>query len=224
VGLLQAARHSSAVSIDFLKRSLAKAPGVQRAAVTTLKELAAVLSTPRGILSVVGPSAGVLAVFWLASTLMVAAAARQLDQVRRGKPELSLGLDQLTQEKLDEIKTKTTTQATLLRQLKIQRVSVAAKLDALARSLPDGVWLTGLTFQDEMTSSGKSQSSLVVNGACFLGEAGREIDAIEQFKEQIKRNPQFFNGFSAAQVGQINTQVGQPQQQTYQTFLLNCNS
>jgi type IV pilus assembly protein PilM len=227
VGLLQAAKDPKGLSLDFLKRSLVKATGVQRApgmSIATAGGLSALLKTLKTPYAAVCASVavGLLVALWFVGTLQVEAARRQLEQLVRSKPDVG-GLSQMTEQELGPIKEKAEAQLALLKQILGQRVRTAEKLDALARSLPEGVWLTGLTLENHLDAAGKSQLRLTVNGACFLGEQGQELRAIQTFEEQIKRNPTFVRGFSTAQLDQINAQADPQQQHTYRTFQLNCN-
>ena len=127
---------------------------------------------------------------------------------------------------LTALKDKATSHLAFLKRVIDGRTNVAAKLDALARTLPEGVWLTGLTFEHGIDAAGKNASRLLVGGACFLKEPAQELSAIQQFEHQITRNQQFFSGFSVARIEQINAQVhtDQQQQYTYRTFQLQCTS
>jgi hypothetical protein len=120
-------------------------------------------------------------------------------------------------------KEKVERQLTFVKTVVAQRVSIASKLDAVARELPEGVWLTGVQFENRMDDAGKSRFQMTVRGACYLGEAGQELGAIQRFGERVKRNHSFISGFSLAQVEQISAQVS-PTRHEYRSFQLNCDS
>ena len=124
---------------------------------------------------------------------------------------------------LQDMQNRAQAQVTLLKTIMDQRVSVAAKLDALVRSMPDGVWLTKLSFDNTLDGDGRSRARLVIGGACYLSEASKELTAIQQFEQQVKPNPKFFSGFAAAQLNQ-NSAEDPLSQHSYRTFELSCNS
>ena len=130
----------------------------------------------------------------------------------------------MSQDALKPIQENAQKQLTFLQQLMDQRAGAAAKLDALARSLPDGVWITAMTFEDRIDLSGKSMLRLDVNGACFLGGHGEEVSAIQTFERRVKDNAALFKGFQIAQLGQISAQTDLQRQAVYRTFQLNCRS
>jgi len=229
VGLLCAAGRGREGSIDFLKRNLMRGPQAERPMprlAVSVPELVAAMKTPQ---AAAGAAAlvGLLGLLWVAGSVQVAAARRQLSQLAASRPDVGWGLSHLSKEALVPLKESATAQVTLLAQVTDRRVSAAAKLDALARTVPDGVWLNGLSFEDPVdTAMGTRRPKLMVHGACLLGEAGKELDTIQAFEEQMKRTPTFFEGFTTAQLEQITekTDGKAPRQYSYRTFQLHCKA
>ena len=225
VGLLQGAREPSVASIDFRRRALAKAPSAQRSerGEGRLAELLAGLNTPHVMMGAT-VAMGFLAACWIATSMMLSNGRAELAQLVRSRPDVGWGLSKMTETELAPIQEKAKSQVALLGQIIDQRLSVTGKLDALARSLPNGVWLTELAFDNPLDLAGKSQPRLKVNGACFLGEAGRELTAIQKLEEEVKRNGAFFSGFTEARLDQIGAGEQAEPQYSYRTFQLNCSS
>ena len=223
VGVAQVGRARAATAMDFLRRAPTKLGTSQRTGASASSELLAASQTPQAFLTAVVALA-FLAVFWFFGSLQVSEAKRQLDQLVQARPDVGFGLSQLPQSQLDDLKQRASTQLELLKRLIGQRVSVAAKLDALARTLPEGVWLTRVSLEDRPDLTGKSEPRLLINGACYLGESGRELSTIQKFEQDIKHNPSFFNGFKSGHLEQINSQDAPVEQTTYRTFQLNCNT
>ena len=225
LGLLEAARQPAEASLNFLRRSAAKPAAGQRsragAAWLSMPELLAVLKTPQAVVCI-GLAACALGGFWFLERRSVSAERDRLNQSIASRPDIGSALDAMSKEETGSLKEKAEAQLAFLKQVIDQRLRVAAKLDAVARALPDGVWITGLTFEDRMSPSGKKQFRMAIRGACFLGETGQELSAIHTFEEQVKRNPAFFSGFSVVQVDQIDAKTSA--EQTYRAFQLNCNS
>lgn len=227
-GLLARGNGRGTVQLDFLKRSLTKAPGARRAFASgnpLIARLVASLNMPPQAAACAALVVGFLLVLWVSGSLRVGAARRQLQQLAAARQELNGGLSQLPADALVPLKEQTDAQVILLKTIMEQRVSLAAKLDALAHSLPDGVWLTGLTFEDPMDPvTGRGRPRLLVEGACLLGETGKELRAIQAFEDTMQRNPRFVEGFSTAQLDQISVESSPSSQYTYRTFQLNCQS
>ncbi len=161
---------------------------------------------------------------WLGSH-QVAVAQQQLTALLRSQRPVGIGLDGLDAAGLEDVRQHAAQQLAFLKQAVDGRVSMAQKLDALARTLPEGVWLTGLAFDGALDlSTGTSRPELTVSGACYLGGGDKELHAIQAFEEEIKRNAALFTGFESAQVGQVNTATDAQQVYTYRTFQLSCLS
>ena len=231
LGLLARAEHGREPAVDFLKRSLTKVPQGERVSLVQLVQsmsmarLTATLRTPQAAMCAAA-LVGLLGVAWLLGSLRVQSVRRQVSQLIAARPDVGWGLRQMTQEALAPVKEAATSQLTFLAQVMDHRVSAAAKLDVLARSLPEGMWLNGLTFQDPIDgASGTSRPRLIIQGACLLGERGKELETIQQFEELVKRDPVLFSGFSVTQLEYINTKADPVSNQyTYHTFQLNCDA
>ena len=223
VGLTQAATNSGTVSLDFHKRSLAKAPTMQRPVSQAGGSLEKLLPLVKSQGIFFGIAAVILGAVWFWGTLMVQTERGVFDQTVRSRRDTGWELNRMSGEEIKALKEKVTAQIAVLDRLG-RRVSIASKLDALARSLPNGVWLTGLSFDDRLDSSASAQTQLLVNGSCYLGQAAEELSAIQTFEERLKRNSIFLAGFKATHLEQINVQTHPQQQYTYRTFQLNCSA
>ena len=115
-------------------------------------------------------------------------------------------------------------QLTFLRATVQQRVSVAQKLDALAKMIPDGVWLEGLSYENQVRSLEPGEPSLTLRGACWLPDSERELVLIGEFVQRLKQDPGFFRGFASAQLGEILASEDPAQRYSYRTFRLNCQT
>lgn len=227
VGALSATRNRRGASLDFLKRTTAKpatsAARLAAKAVPDAKGLAALLKTPQAAVMACVLAALLMGV-WFFGGGRVEAKRRQLRQLTQSAPHVGWALDGMSKEALAPIAANVESQLTLLTQLMDQRVSVAAKMDALARSLPEGVWLTGLTYADRADGSAGQHLRALVRGACFLGNDGSELDAIQELENRMKRNARFFTGFSTSRLEEIAAQQDYQREYTYRTFQLNCSS
>lgn len=213
-------------SIDLLKRSGQGAPRPSQVSVTVPapSKVAALVNSLKKCLAAIllsGALAGAIALTaWIAGAGQVVAVQRRLDQLIRVRPDVGWGLTGRDESALRPLQEKATVQLALLRRLIEERVSAAEILDALARSLPDGVWLTTISYNGPLDAAGRSPAHLLVEGASFLGETGQDLSAIQQLEEQVKRHPKLLNTFKLIQLDEISVQTQQTTRTTYRTFEL----
>ena len=226
LGLLQAGRSRAGASLDFLRRNMAGATSPAHRLSTNLGagDFLKSLKQPKTVMAGAAFAAVPFALCAILGGQQITTAQRHLDQLMQASRAVGMGLDGMSQDALKPIQENAQKQLTFLQQLMDQRAGAAAKLDALARSLPDGVWITAMTFEDRIDLSGKSMLRLDVNGACFLGGHGEEVSAIQTFERRVKDNAALFKGFQIAQLGQISAQTDLQRQAVYRTFQLNCRS
>ncbi|MCM8779632.1 MAG: PilN domain-containing protein, partial [Candidatus Omnitrophica bacterium] len=70
-----------------------------------------------------------------------------------------------------------------------QRLFITPKFDYIPKLIPDGIWLTSLNFS-------KDETSLLIEGAAFLEDSAKEINAINTFVEKLKANEEFSKTFN----------------------------
>ena len=210
-----------AASINFLQRSAWEHSAAgERGAAPRVRAVLARLNKPVLALSTAVAAALFLAL-WMVGAQRVGAQRRQLQALSRTRPDVGWGLTVRSQADLEPIRVQADVQRAFLRRAVEGRISVTSKLDALARSLPDGIWLTSFTYDDTLAVDGTSQRMGVVSGACFLGERGRELAAIQAFDDVARHNAAFFQGFVSAQLKEISDQLAPNQRNPYRTFQLN---
>ncbi len=225
LGLLQGGQKKTE-TLNFLKRNTATqgSPAAPRKGMKLDVEwLASWLKTPQVTLFAT-LAVGTLMCWWMLGARQVSLAKHQLNQLISSRSDVGWGLSGRNEKELKSMREKAQQQLEVVKLLVGQQPSLAAKLDALARSLPDGVWLTGLKFDNQLDPSGKSNVHLLVDGACFLGASGQELSAIQELEERVKKNPTLTAGFSATQLEQISAEVDHEREVAYRTFQLNCQS
>lgn len=229
VGLLQAEKSRGGASVDFLKRSVVvKGPAPQsRPAASppmpTPASLLASLQSPQmagfGLAAV-----AILIGLWLLGSSQVGGQRQRLAQLQQTRSKVGWGVDGRTAKELKPIESEAQAQLGILKQIIEQRISAAAKLDALAHSLPDGIWLTDVSYEDLLDALGKSQARMLVKGACYLEESAREEGAIFELEERMKRHAGFSRGFGAIRLEEVRVNNDEKQRYSYGTFQLNSAS
>ncbi|MFH0762390.1 MAG: pilus assembly protein PilM [Candidatus Omnitrophota bacterium] len=82
---------------------------------------------------------------------------------------------------------------------------VAEALDIIPRARPEGLWLTGFQYD----SKDDNQRELVLEGACYLGDRDRELEAIDKFLSDLRNNPnfeKFFKDLKIVSVGRAEVE------------------
>lgn len=223
VGLALRPLIRKSTKLDFLARSKAPATGHPKlhALPTDSRALLRSLAKPVAV-QVVLAAVGL----WLFSQLEqwhVGQAKAQLEEARQAN-QIELTLKALDPATLKTLRQQADKQLTMLRGVIHDRISVTEKLDALAKLLPDGMWLEGLRFEHRYNGSSNDPLSLTLRGACFLPGRGGEVEVIGELATQLRQDPKFFQGFAIAHIGEIVTAQERNTHVTYRTFTLNCNS
>jgi Tfp pilus assembly protein PilN len=161
---------------------------------------------------------------WALGSAELGGQERRLQALRRVPARVATGLDMMDDKALKPIATELKEQIQFLTSVIEGRPRVAAKLDALARSLPAGVWLTSLAFNSKPDAKGKSAGQLTLQGACFLGASDKELKAIQEFEANVKRDMKLVQDMRAVRLGKIDAAVGAHQTSSYRTFELQCQS
>jgi Tfp pilus assembly PilM family ATPase len=139
-------------------------------------------------------------------------------------PDVGWGLAGRTEAELQPLQRKVEARLKFLRALIRDRVSVTEKLDALAKTLPEGVWLEGVRYQDRLEKTGRGQASLTIQGACLLAGSEDELRVISEFVRRVKQDERFFRGFATAQLGEVTAVEDRATQASYRTFGLTCQA
>jgi hypothetical protein len=81
-----------------------------------------------------------------------------------------------------------------------QQVYLTEIMNALPRALPEGLWLTKISFQRQDSGLG-----LAISGRVYLGNSNKEFDAVNSFIANLKAQATFGKYFQNINVGSIDT-------------------
>ncbi len=227
-GLLDTRKDARKGAVDFQKRVEVKSsPSVGNIQLNkstfNSEQLAQTIKTPQtlvfGILSI-----GFLIAIGLVSSQWSPNAQKELQALIAQGQQTDSILGGLTKGQIDSVRGEIQQQVSTLQRLINNRVRFAEKLNAIAMGIPNGVWLTSLSYDNRMERGGVADLKLLVDGACFLGEPAQELVAIQKFEQQVKQDSLFASGFSSMRVQQINAEVSQNGNFNYRTFQLECKS
>jgi hypothetical protein len=73
-------------------------------------------------------------------------------------------------------------------------------LDILPRVLPNGVWLTRLSFKKE-----EAKTELLLDGMVYLIDSDKEFATLNQFVTDLKANAQFSKYFKEINIDSLDT-------------------
>ncbi|GEM_PF-2220208 len=153
----------------------------------------------------------------------VAAVRRRNQAIVRNFPDPGFRLPGKNRQALLALQKDLDRRLSFLRKMVQDRVSAAEQLETLAKSLPDGIWLEGINYVSRSESDrGTSQAKLVIQGACYLQEADRELGAIRDFAKRLKDAEGPMAQFTSADVGEIMSTVDRTTQAAYKRFRLDC--
>jgi len=169
---------------------------------------------------------GISALFWVAGGVEVSKAEHVLNQLRAESATVADGMEHKDQAALKLIQKRAKEQLKFLKAAIDQPVIVSEKLDAIVRALPEGVWLTGLTYENRLDLSGRitgnaASARLSLFGACFLGGSDRELSAIQELETRLKGSARLLESFGSIRLGKIDATTAPQQDTSYRVFQLN---
>ncbi len=237
VGLLKAANgKANLIPLNFLRRAHmgdaaadASAHSVFTPSVVNLNpaDFLALAKHPQVGLTALLVSAGVSALFWMVGGAEVSKLEHQLNQLQAEGAVAGGGMEHMDQAALKPIQQQAKEQLKFLKEAIDHPVIVSEKLDAIVRALPEGVWLTGLTYESRLDLTGRTKgpvanTHLSLSGACFLGGSDRELSAIQELETRLKGNARLLESFGSIRLGKIDaTPAVQQEDTTYRVFQLN---
>ncbi len=135
-------------------------------------------------------------------------------------PAIGAEVRGLPRASLEQLQRDLQGRAAHLQALLDHRVLMTEKLDTVAKRLPDGVWLDGLTYQYRFDERASGKTTLTLRGSCHLPHASGELDVIARLASDLKRDPRFARGLPIGQLGEIALRDAGPNV-TYRTFTFN---
>lgn len=111
---------------------------------------------------------------------------------------VSYGIDQLknmASNKQDRLET--------LKNLIDKRQYLTFKVEALAKALPDGVWIDDLSFREDVAPDGSVTSHVNIKGYAFLQDKEAEISSVNKFVSNLKLETNFSTNFKHVELSYI---------------------
>ncbi len=219
--LLERARGGCA--LDLLRQAAVRSGAARPVvpAMPTTQEVLALLKTPQASV-VAGGLIAALALVWLLGAQQIDAKRRQLQALQAARVTIGYGVDGMTHDALEPMVGAARERLHAIRQVVDRPISVARQMDALARALPDGVWFTSLTLDNRLDPAGAARYQWDLKGACYLGEATSELNAIQELERRVRQSPALTPKGASAQVERIMEAASA--EGTYRTFNLTCGA
>ena len=77
-----------------------------------------------------------------------------------------------------------------------ERLYLTEALDTIPRVTPEGLWLAELQYKCE----DNNQRELLLQGSCYLGERGKELEVIDKFLSELRNSPNFKKLFQEVKI------------------------
>jgi hypothetical protein len=113
-------------------------------------------------------------------------------QVSAVKPDLSVA-------DLTSFNTKFKKRIESLRKIFNNKVYVTPLLNMIPKLLPDGLWLTGLTYRGE-----PEKAEMLVRGVAYFNDADKEMQAINQFRSELQNKKEVSEKFGNIEISSVD--------------------
>ncbi|MDD5566208.1 MAG: pilus assembly protein PilM [Candidatus Omnitrophica bacterium] len=128
----------------------------------------------------------------------------------------------LNYEALKQITSKYNAKATVINQLLNNQVYLTEILDALARNIPKGLWLSSLEFKNDKAE--KDRHELVLSGFAYLEQRDKELESINDFASAIKAEPAFSKYFKYVVIQSIDKTSDRDKNKELSAFSIYCRT
>ena len=150
-----------------------------------------------------------LVVCYAALSQQAAQAQQWVAAVHRQKAALNLPYEGHALPDLTKTRERLDQRIAMLRRLIRDRIPLTTKLGALARLLPDDIWLEQLIYSagDDSDLPGRRFRSLTLQGFCYRGSAAQELELISQLVQSLRNDSTLFQGFERTELASVKGNV-----------------
>lgn len=143
---------------------------------------------------------------YLGMYVRMAKVNNELDELRAGRPLVTtkLEVDQMSPADLEGAQGRLKENLTALQTIIDGRVYWTAKLNELAKVLPEGTWLNRIDLKEEVQKRGWEVSrSLTLEGGAFSTDKSEEMGLVNRLLANLKEDEIFFEGFQRIKLSSI---------------------
>jgi Tfp pilus assembly protein PilN len=131
---------------------------------------------------------------------------KELENTINLRPRVSIVNQDSSYEKLSNLYSEYKYKATTLENLIKNRLYLTSLLDLLPRLVPQGMWLTDFSFENKRE---ENKIKLILEGMAYLGDNSKELELVNNFFANLKKDPLFIKYFAETGITSIDTrQVG----------------
>jgi hypothetical protein len=130
---------------------------------------------------------------------------QKLEQVISARPEISLPIGSFSYERIQQVQLELEQKLRALDLIIDQRVFWTDKLNEIPRLIPEGVWLTNLSFNDEFSQNSGIQRRLTIRGSAYHRNPVQEIAIVTRFAADLKQSQKFARGFAEIQLESMDS-------------------
>lgn len=150
----------------------------------------------RAVFRAVAISCTGLLILHLAMLRRIGQEKKQLEWTISLKPKIGLDIGSFSYAEIEKVKKELENKLSTLDLIIDKRVFWTAKFNELPKIIPPGMWLTDLSFTDELSRDNRVFRSLTIKGAVYQEDPAQGIETVTGFVSDLKENKNFFQGFT----------------------------
>lgn len=145
---------------------------------------------------------------------------KELEKTKSLGPGISLPISSLSYSELEGLKTKLEEKLSTLNLIVDKRTFWTNKFNELPKITPPGVWLTELSFSDELSNENRIVRSLTIRGVAYHEDPVQEIRIVTKFASNLKENKDFFQFFKEIKLESMVS--GELEGMSVKNFVITC--
>jgi Tfp pilus assembly protein PilN len=131
----------------------------------------------------------------------------QLEKIKKERVTMAANIDLNKIEEIERYKADQERRLAFLENGISKRSFWTSKLDLLAKVIPEGVWLSGISIEDSGFGGEEKRRSLVLRGAAFVyNDKAEEQVRISKFLDELNSLPNFTKDFKNIELRNISNQ------------------
>lgn len=129
----------------------------------------------------------------------------ELNKTKQARINTDLVPFDASHSKIEETKIEISERLRILKRLISDRVYWTTKFDELPKFLPEGIWFEEIKLEEKLTEGTRySQSYLILKGNVFLQDTPGEMELLNKFLIDLKKNGTFFEGFQEVKLTSVS--------------------
>ena len=150
------------------------------------------------------PAVLILVALYLFMSKGVAELRTELNKTKQARIKTDLVSFDASGPEMEEIKIEISEKLRILKRLIGERIYWTTKFNELPKNLPEGIWFEEIKLQERVSEGARrTQISLILKGNVYLGDVSGEMELLNKFLSDLKKNRAFFEGFQEAKLTSV---------------------